>query len=69
MAGNEPDVIINVNEADDEGWDVFDADGILTVDGHLRILVIGLVFDEGPISGRTHFIASTHVSCTTLTRG
>jgi hypothetical protein len=67
MAGNEPDVIINGNESDDEGWDVFDADGILTLDGHLRIAVIGLVFDEGPDAGRNTFRRfRAIVSCTTL---
>jgi hypothetical protein len=67
MAGNEPDVIINGNESDDEGWDVFDADGILTLDGHLRILVIGLVFDEGPNVGKNTFPRfRAIVSCTTL---
>jgi len=67
MAGNEPDVIINGNDADDLGWDVLDADGILTFDGHLRILVIGLVFDEGPDAGKNTFHRfRAIVSCTTL---
>lgn len=47
MAGNESNLTINGITGDYDPWKVYDADGILTLDGHLVIAVIGLIFEDG----------------------
>src|SRR5262245_22043388 len=64
MGGNEPHLNINHNQSDSEAWKVADADGILTLDGHLVIRVIGLIFEDNDPNDENFFRAI--FSCTSI---
>jgi hypothetical protein len=67
MGGNEPNLNINNNQSDYQAWKVYDADGILTLDGHLVIRVIGLIFENGDPNDENFFRAI--FSCTSVDSG
>jgi hypothetical protein len=67
MRGNLPGVDINDNVGAGSPWVVRDADGILSIDGDINILVRGLVLANGGTNPVHNFRAI--VSCTTVVNG
>jgi hypothetical protein len=72
MRGSVPGVDINDNVSPTPPWVIADADGILSIDGDINILVRGLVFAPSvPNVGGTNPVRTFRaiVSCTTVVNG